>query len=188
MIYETERDTPNYKLFHSYWLVSTQQMYLYSQTGIECHGVRQGFQSDSMTLAQLTIAEMAEIIHNGGSLIFHDIKDIPDTCQLVLDYFELLHLRLSNSLNIVNAPPQEDLDKFREYINTVYHDAMVRQHLKPRSELDAFLSEESTFTASPIVTEGVDATVVHDVPQETTDRIYEASDIIQKLSPRRKRK
>lgn len=117
--------TSAYKIFHYYYQCQIPQHYLYSQEYMEVFGLPTTGQSDvdrelsqSMVPAQLTIAQMAEYLDEGASIVLIDPYEAATIYGIVNDHLEnwRVHTVGFGGLEV----PMEDLRKLDALAKEVF--------------------------------------------------------------------
>ena len=118
--------TPAYKIFHYYYQCQLPQHFLYSQEYVKTFGVPTTGKSDidwelsqTMVPAQLTIAEMAEMLDEGANVILTDPHDAVSIYNTIYAHLEQWRVQVAEGFSALD-PPIEDLRKLDALAAQVY--------------------------------------------------------------------
>ena len=131
---EKKEHTAAYRIFHYYYKAYIPQHALYSQDFLETFGVpvsgdRQVDRelANTKTLAQLTIAEMAEKLDEGVPVTLEDPKKSVEIYKTLREHLNNWFTTVSNPVGS-NAPPVEDLRRLDNLAGEVYK--IARHYMK----------------------------------------------------------
>lgn len=122
----TSEHSPAFKIFHYYYKVYIPQSHLYSRDYIQQFGIPTSGNkaidremANSKTLAQLTIAQMADHFSNGANMILQESSKSVEIYGIIRDHLLKCKQQAENPVG-GEPPPMDDLRKLDELATELY--------------------------------------------------------------------